>query len=352
MKTSSHSVELKPGVRFDAVWLKDTLFLEDDEANALGVSKYDGMILFGQLYQLDAQQLMGLARIVFDTDDMVMMLTEADHSYTLQSYITELATPLEIDEVVTFSHERTVPERDSLLTQLFEAYQIGITDLVVSISDKFSKFLGMQPGHESKLEVQRLNRVNRRTGLPVQQRPRIEYSNLLPNLLIIDVSSSQGQTLIENIVDNCIDLAVKYDMHLAIVSHTAEWFVPGTYDRDTVLNSPCMNGGTRYAALAEIGVASQQWGTVVTVADIDGQSSDMTAWSQAGGSIDKVVDISTVAGQTWLSEIVNVQAPGDVQQLVVAPENHAARLAYEQAEEDFGRMAFGGYDELGEYNEF
>jgi hypothetical protein len=235
---------------------------------------------------------------------------------------------------------------------LFEAYQIGITDLVVSISDKFSKFLGMQPGHESKLEVQRLNKVNRRTGLPIQTRPRIEYSNLLPNLLIIDVSSSQGQTLIESIVDNCIDLAVKYDMHLGIVSHVAEWYVPGTYDRDSVMASPCMNGGTRYAALAEIGVASQQWGTVVTVADIDGQSSDMTAWSQAGGSIDKVVDISTVAGQTWLSEIVNVQAPGDVQQLVVAPENPAARRAYEQAEEDFGRLAFGGYDEFGEYNEF
>lgn len=352
MKTSNHTVELKPGVLFDSVWLKDTLFLTDDEAAALGVSKYDGLILFGQLYQLDAQQLMHAAQIVFDEDDMVQMLTSADHSYTLQSYITKLSVPLEITETVTYSYEKTVPERDSLLTQLFEAHQVGITDLVVSIADKFSKFLGMQPGHESKLEVQRLSKVNRRTGLPVSQRARIEYSNLLPNLLIIDVSGSQGEALIESIVDNCIDLAVKYDMHLAIVSHGAEWYVPGTYDRETVMQSMWMNGGTRYAALAEIGVASQQWGTVVTVADIDGRASDMDAWKQAGGSIDKVVDISTVSGQTWLSEIVNVQAPGDVQQLVVAPENPAARRAYEQAEQDFGRMAYGGYDELGEYNEF
>jgi hypothetical protein len=339
MMTHNNTVELKPGVLFDSVWLRDTLYLSDDDAAALGVSKYDGMILFGQLYKLDAQQLMTVARIVFKDDDMVQMLTAADHSYTLQSYIETLGHELHIVETIKFSEAKTVPERDSLLTQLFEAYQVGITDLVVKISDKFSKFLNTLPGHESKLEVQRLGKVNRRTGLPVSQRARIEYSNLLPNLLIIDVSSSQGRELIESVVDNCIDLAVKYDMHLGIVSHIAEWYVPGTYDRNSVMNSPCMNGGTRYAALAEIGVASQQWGTVVTLADIDGQRNDMDAWQQAGGSIDQVVDISTVAGQTWLSEIVNVQAPGKVQQLVVAPTTNAARRQYEQSEQEFHDMA-------------
>jgi hypothetical protein len=331
-------------VLFDSKWLKDTLHLTDDEAAALGVSKYDGMILFGQLYQLDAEQLTRLAQIVFAEDDMVQMLTAADHSYTLQSYIEELGYDLEVVEQITYSSAKHNPEHDSLLAQLFEAHQVGVTDLVVKISEKFSKFLSTLPGHESKLEVMRLGKVNRRTGLPVSQRARIEYSNLLPNLLIIDVSSSQGRTLIESVVDDCIALAVKYDMHLAIVSHTAEWYVPGTYDRDSVMNSPCMMGGTRYAALAEIGVASQQWGTVVCLADIDGQRSDMTAWEQAGGSIDQVIDISTVAGQTWLSEIVNVQAPGAVQQLVVAPVTQAARLQYEQSEQEFHDMV----DNLGD----
>lgn len=341
MQTTSKTVELKPGVQFDRVWLKDTLCITDDEAAALGVSKYDGMVLFGQLYKLDAQELMVLARIVWDEDDFVQMLTEGDHSYSLQSYIEELDVPLEINETITYSSAKTNLQQDSLLAALFDAHQVGITSLVMEISDKFSKFLGAQPGHESKLEVQRLNKVNRRTNLPVSQRARIEYSSLLPNLLIIDVSSSQGRALVESIVDNCIDLAVKYDMHLAIVSHGAEWFVPGTYDRDTVMNSQWMNGGTRYASLAEIGVASQRWGTVVTVADIDGQRSDMTAWQQAGGTIDRVVDISTVDGQTWLSEIVAIQAPGTVQQLVVAPVNHAARTAYEQARLVFDEDGFG-----------
>lgn len=331
MKTSNHTVELKPGVRFDKVWLKETLFLDEDQAAALGVSQYDGLILFGQLYKLDAQQLMVLTSIVFEGDTLVDMLTKGDHSYSLQSYIEELDMPLEINEEITFSEEKTNPEQDSLLAALFDAHQVGITSLVLEISDKFSKFLSTQPGHESKLEVQRLNKVNRRTGLPVSMRSTIENSMLLPNLLIIDVSGSQGIDLVESIVDGCIDLAVKYDMHLAIVSHIAEWFVPGTYDRDTVMASDCMNGGTRYASLAEIGVASQAWGTVVTVADIDGQQSDITAWKQAGGSIDKVVDISTVSGQTWLSEIVNVQAQGSVQQLVVAPESYHSREAYEQS---------------------
>lgn len=352
MMTTSKTVELKPGVRFDETWLKETLFLTDDEAAALGVSKYDGLILFGQLYKLNVQQLMVLARIVHKTDDMVMMLTESDHSYTLQSYIEKLDVPLEINETITYSSAKTNPEYDSLLTTLFDAHQVGITDLVLKISDKFSKFLSAQPGHESKLEVRRLSKVNRRTGMPVSQRARIEYSNLLPNLLIIDVSGSQGRTLIESIVDNCIDLAVKYEMHLAIVSNSAEWYVPGTYDRDAVMGSPCMNGGTRYAALAEIGVASQQWGTVVTLADIDGHRNDMDAWRQAGGTIDKVVDISTVAGQTWLSEIVAVQSASKVQQLVVAPENHAARAAYEQSQIDMGLPEHGGYDEFGDYTEF
>lgn len=349
MKTSNKTVELKPGVQFDRVWLKETLCLTDDEATELGVSKYDGMILFGQLYKLDAQELMVLARIVFEDEDFVQMLTEGDHSYSLQSYIEELDVPLVIDETITFSEEKTNPDHDSLLTQMFEAHQVGITSLVMEIADKFAKFLGAQPGHESKLEVQRLNKVNRRTNLPVSQRARIEYSSLLPNLLIIDVSSSQGRSLIESIVDNCIGLAVKYDMHLAIVSHGAEWYVPGTYDRDTVMNSQWMNGGTRYAALAEIGVASQQWGTVICVADVDGQQSDMTAWKQAGGSIDQVVDISTVDQQTWLSEIVAVQAPGTVQQLVVAPVNHTARAAYEQSQivfededEEFNDQEYNG----------
>lgn len=343
MMTSSRTAELKPGVRFDEAWLKDTLYLTEEDADALGVSKYDGLILFGQIYKLNAQQLMHLARIVFnidDTDDMIGMLTDGDHSYTLQSYVEELADALNIEETITFSEERTVPEYDSLLTQLFEAHQVGITDLVVQISDKFSKFLSAQPGHESKLEVQRLNKVNRRTGMPVSQRARIEYSNLLPNLLIIDVSGSQGRHLIESIVDSCIDLAVKYDMHLAIVSHIAEWYVPGTYDRDTVMNSPCMNGGTRYASMAEIGVASQAWGTVVTMADYDGQQSDRDAWRKAGGSIDKVVDISTVTKQSWLSEAVNVQAPGPVQQLVVAPEHPDQRREYEQS---LAAAGFGEY---------
>lgn len=339
MKTSNHTVELKPGVCFDSVWLKDTLHLDDDEAAMLGVSKYDGMILFGQLYQLDAQQLMVLAQIVFGGERLVDMLTAGDHSYTLQSYLEDLTEPLNITETITFSEEKTVPERDSLLTQLFEAHQVGITDLIIQVSDKFSKFLNTLPGHESKLEVQRLNKVNRRTGLPIMTRPRIEYSNLLPNLLIIDVSGSQGRDLVESIVDNCIDLAIKYEMHLAIVSHIAEWYVPGTYDRNDVMDSPCMNGGTVYRSLADIGVASQDWGTVVTVADIDGQQNDMAAWKAAGGTVEKVVDISTVAGQTWLSEIVNVQAPGDVQQLVVAPQTRAARQQYEQAEEEFHVMA-------------
>lgn len=329
MQTTSKTVELKPGVLFDRVWLKDTLHVTDDEAAALGVNKYDGMILFGQLYKLDAQQLMALARIVWDEEPFVQMLTEGDHSYTLQSYIAELDVPLEIDETITFSPAKTNPKQDSLFAALFEAHQVGITSLVLEISDKFAKFLGAQPGHESKLEVQRLNKVNRRTSLPVSQRARIEYSSLLPNLLIIDVSGSQGVALIESIVDNCIGLAVKYDMHLAIVSHGAEWFVPGTYDRDTVMESKWMNGGTRYASLAEIGVASQQWGTVICVADYDGQQSDRDAWQKAGGSIERVVDISTVTKQTWLSEAVNVQAPGTVQQLVVAPVDHAARAAYE-----------------------
>lgn len=344
MQTTSPTVELKPGVRFDKTWLKDTLFLTDDEALDLSVNKYDGLILFGQLYKLDAQQLMALAAIVYDEDDMITMLTAGDHSYTLQSYCTELAEPLEIYEQISYAPEVTVPEQESLLTALFDAHQVGITDLVVEISDKFSKFLSTMPGHESKLEVQRLNKVNRRTMLPVQVRPRITHSSLLPNLLIIDVSSSQGSTLIESIVDNCIDLAVKYEMHLGIVSHNAEWYVPGTYDRDAVMESPCMNGGTRYAALAEIGVASQDWGTVVTVADIDGQRSDMTAWQQAGGTIDQVVDISTVAGQTWLSEIVAVQSQAKVQQLVVAPENYLARAAYEQSVRDFEAFSFEDHE--------
>lgn len=345
MQTHNKTVELKPGVQFDRVWLKETLCTTDDEADALGVSKYDGMILFGQLYKLDAQELMVLAKIVFEDEDFVQMLTKGDHSCTLQSYIQELDSPLIIFEEITYSEAKANPSRDNLLAKMFEAYQVGITSLVLEIADKFSKFLNMQPGHESKLEVQRLNKVNRRTGLPVSQRARIEYSSLLPNLLIIDVSSSQGKSLIESIVDNCIDLAVKYDMHLAIVSHGAEWYVPGTYDRDTVMSSKWMNGGTRYAALAEIGVASQRWGTVVTVADIDGQKSDMTAWQQAGGSIDTVVDISTVDGQTWLSEIVAVQAPGTVQQLVVAPRNYTARAAYEQSILVFDEDGFGLHPE-------
>lgn len=349
MKTSNHTVELKPGVRFDKVWLKDTLFLDEDQADALGVSRYDGLILFGQLYKLDSRQLMTLTKIVFDDDDMVSMLTAGDHSYTLQSYIETLDVPLDIVETITFSEEKTNPENDSLLAALFDAHQIGITALVMEISDKFSKFLSMQPGHESKLEVQRLNKVNRRTKLPVSMRTTIENSQLLPNLLIIDVSGSQGVNLIESIVDNCIDLAVKYEMHLAIVSHIAEWFIPGTYDRDTVMQSPCMNGGTVYRSLADIGVASQEWGTVVTVADIDGQMSDKDAWSKAGGSIDQVIDISTVAGQTWLSEIVNVQSSGTVQQLVVAPDTPLSQQEYEQSkleleDVDWADTWFNDYD--------
>lgn len=354
MKTSSDSVELKPGVQFSSSWLKETLYLDEDQAAALGVSQYDGMILFGQLYKLDSEQLMQVARIVFDEDDMVQLLTSGDHSYSLQSYVKELAEPLEIEETITFSEGKTNPERDSLLTALFSANQVGITQLVMEISDKFAKFLGTQPGHESKLQVQRLSRVNKRTGLPMSMRSVIENSSLLPNLLIIDVSGSQGYSLIAGIVDNCIDLAVKYDMHLVIVSHVAEWYVPGTYDRETVMASPCMGGGTRYASMAEIGVASQSWGTVVTVADIDGQGSDITAWQEAGGTVDKVVDISTVAGQSWLSEIVNVQAPkrSKVQQLVVAPDSQRKEREYREAREDFEARALAWGEHEGGFIEW
>lgn len=328
MKTKSDTVTLKPGVQFDRLWLQETLATTEEQAAILGVSRYDAAILFGQLYKLDAQQLTALMRIVFDDNDMVRMLTEGDHSCTLQSYCEELAKELEIVETITFSEEKTNPEHGSMLTAMFDAHQVGITDLVVEITDKFSRFLRTMPGHESKLEVQRLARVNRRTGLPVSQRSTITNSSLLPNLLIIDVSGSQGYDLIEGIVDDCIALAEKYEMHLAIVSHMAEWYVPGTYDREAVMKSDCINGGTCYAALAEIGVASQNWGTVVTLADIDGQRSDLTAWQQAGGTVDRIVDISTVSGQTWLSEIVACQSQRKVQQLVVAPESPTARREY------------------------
>ena len=351
MKTTSDTVTLKPGVQFDRLWLQETLATTEEQAAVLGVSRYDAAILFGQLYKLDAQQLTALMRIVFDDNDMVRMLTEGDHSYTLQSYTEELAEELEIVEQITFSEEKTNPEHDSMLTAMFDAHQVGITNLVVEITDKFSRFLNTLPGHESKLEVQRLARVNRRTGLPVSQRAAITNSSLLPNLLIIDVSGSQGVDLIESIVDDCIALAVKYEMHLAIVSHMAEWYVPGTYDRKTVMESPCINGGTRYAALAEIGVASQDWGTVVTLADIDGQRSDLTAWKEAGGTIDRIVDISTVAGQTWLSEIVACQSQRKVQQLVVAPESSIAREAYRNSVLDLDDMFefdeyYSSYDEI------
>ena len=112
-----------------------------------------------------------------------------------------------------------------------QEHQVGITNLIVEISDKFSKFLGMQPGHESKLEVQRLNKVNRRTGLPIMTVMGSSTASAARVHALTAAGATVNDAVVMTIGDTLIDgLAME-------VHHSVDGLLGGNFLRVSPLSS-------------------------------------------------------------------------------------------------------------------
>ena len=288
LRTSLTVIEIKKGIRFSRQVLAQLLDTPED------------VLFFGQVYDLDANQVGKLMVMLFDTDLVTALFGEAAvHSTELQDYIVGLVDDLEQGEL---SFDETIPA-GQILPEVWKSLEIEVAQSIKDVATKLGNTVALLPGKNGHMVFKHMMALNRQRPQLGDYKARIAHARQQQNLLILDVSGSMTSPTVQAIVDDVVALSYQANAHMAIVSdHTTHW-EPGGYDTQAVLNAATY-GGTHYETLAPL-FQSHDWGTVITVADYDSSHAAKNHLARAAKSrIGCVVDVSLVNRPTYLAECV------------------------------------------------
>jgi len=287
-------VEIKPGVKFARATLQDLL---PDAETAL---------FFAKVYDLDYHQVSSLLATVLSSTLAHALFEEGgEHSDELQDYIVDLMDMAGIvdDGEVTFGAD--VPHGE-ILPQMWESLEVAVAQSIKDVASKLESVVGMLPGKQGSMIFSSMMKLNKQRPTLGDFRASIHHEPEKQNLLILDVSGSMSSGTVRQIVDDVVALSYTSNAHMAVVSNTCTYWVPGSYSVDDVL-AAAEYGGTHYEQLAPL--FDRDWGTVICVADYDSSRSAKSTLSRCVGRIDTVLDISLVSRPTFLSECVGQLAP-------------------------------------------
>jgi len=295
-------VDVKAGVVFPLSTLKKIL----DTNRRLAT--------FAAHFQLDQYELGSLLRLVRPGVTMVQFLSDsaAFHSMELQTYIVGLGFEHDIR-----AGEIDAPDEvgdDELLVELFEQFRVKVATQIDDFAVEMDAALKSAKPKKAKKVLRRMRKLHKTVTKIGLEELVIERYGQEPVLVILDVSASMGEPLIEAIVEPVVAMAVEADAYLAIVSNTTTWWRPGEFSVASVLAAAEFQG-TKYETLKVL--LDKDWSTVVTVADYDSSMGAKHAIADCTGKIGQVLDISVVECPTFLSECVG-QLAGEVRPLMVA----------------------------------
>jgi hypothetical protein len=295
-------VEVKPGVKFSLAMLKAML---PDVETAL---------FFGKLYELDYRQLSTLLSMVVQSDLADVLFAESEvHSDELQDYIVDICEVAGVEYgAVTFGE---APPHGEILPAVWESMRVEIADSIRVVAEKLKDTVGLLPGKQGQMVFSSMMMLNARRPVLGDYRAQIHHEPVKENLVVLDVSGSMSEPTVRMIIDDVVALSYAANAHMAVVSNTCSFWVPGSYSVDDVLDR-CEFSGTQYETLADL--FQQDWGTVICVADYD-SSADAKRYLRVNckGRIELVLDISLVNRPTFLAQCVG-QLADEVRPLLVS----------------------------------
>lgn len=302
LAASLEIIEVKPGKRFS----KSTLqyMLRDTEA----------VLFFGKLYELNISQLRDLLMLCVKSDVVSALFGEGHaHSTDLQDYLVDICHQGNL-EPGELGLSKSAPKAD-ILPAVWDALEVEVAQSIKDVAAKLESVVGLLPGKQGSMVFQSMMTMNAKRPTLGDHRARITHARQKENLLILDVSGSMTEGTIRRIVDDVVALSYKANAHLAIVSNTCTYWVPGSYDSDAVLRASEF-GGTHYEELTPL--FDRDWGVVITVADYDSSYRAKQRLASCKGSIDTLLDLSLVNQPTFLAECVG-QLANEVRPLLIAP---------------------------------
>jgi hypothetical protein len=296
LKASVELVEIKPGIKFSRHVL--TELLPDVETT----------LFFAKTYELDAATLSRLLQITVKNGDLTSALFSGDHSTELQDYLVGV-----VDDYnnTTWSASVNAGEisygaahiKGEILPQVWKSLEVTIAQSIRDVATKLTQTFARLPGKQGRVAFDTLMKMNAKRPTVGTFEARVKHDPTKENLLILDVSGSMRPGTIKAIINDVVALAYMANAHLAIVSDSATYWAPGTYDTDSVLEAAEYQG-THYEQLGPV-LNGRDWGVVITVADYDSSRNAMSYLAnEVTSTIDEVVDISLVGKTTFLAQCV------------------------------------------------
>lgn len=288
LAASLELVEVKPGLKFSRGMLAQVL------------PDVETILFFGKVYELDYRQLSALLFKLLQSD-LSEELFNGSHSEDLQDYLIDICQPVSAVDGGDVVYEPAMPHGE-ILPELWKSLEVEVAASIKAVAAKLQSVVGMLPGKQGEMVFRSMMKLNAKRPTLGDYRAQVHHAGAPDNLLIFDVSGSMTEHTVRALVDDVVSMSYMANAHLVIVSNTATWWQPGSYDTAVVL-AKAEYGGTYYDELVE--VLNQDWGTVITVADYDSSQSakDFIA-KNAVGSIETVLDISLVNRPTFLAECV------------------------------------------------
>ena len=277
----------------------------------------ESTLFFAQLYRLNAQSLGVLIGDLFNTPLATALTKEGGlHSNLLQDYLIDIGyQPMIREGAIIFGE---VKPKGEILPEVWKSLEVEIADSIQAVGDKLESVIGDLEGRKGHMILQHMQILNAKRPTIGDVRAHVQHKPQVPNLIVFDVSGSVAETTVRALVDDVVALAWQANAHLAIVSNTCTHWQPGEYTVEAVLQA-AEYMGTHYEELAPL-FDTQQWGTVVTIADYDSSYAVMSEIKKCQGSIQQLLDISLVWRPTFLSEVLG-QLSKDTKSMLISSPN-------------------------------
>lgn len=254
-------------------------------------------LFFARAYDLDYTKLSLLMKELFKST-VIAELMQGYHSLMLQDYLVDIVPDYMYSELEPNYVDR--PPHAEILPQLWESLELVVANSIKEVADKLSGVLDLLPGKQGQMVFNHMAKLNRQRPTIGVYQAGVHHAPVVENLVIFDVSGSMSEQTVARLVNDVVALSWKANAHLAIVSDSAFYWEPGTYNVTDVL-ARAEYGGTHYEMLTPL--LQRDWGTVITIADYD---SSLAAAHHikfnARGRIDTILDISLVNQPTFLAK--------------------------------------------------
>jgi hypothetical protein len=309
LRDSLDLVEVKTGLFFSVDTLRTFI---PDAATA---------VFFAHLYEMDHIHMSALLSRVLNTDLASALFNEGEgHSSDLQDYIVDIASAAGVDMGQTTFNEE--PPKGEILPEVWAQLEVEVAQSIKDVAAKLEGVIGLLPGKQGSMVFESMMKMNKLRPTIGVHGARITHERQKENLVILDVSGSMNSDTVGRIVEDVVAMSYMANAHMAIVSDSTTYWIPGSYSVEDILTHATYCG-THYETLVDL--FDRDWGTVITIADYDSSyGAKEHIANNSVGSIDTVLDISLVNRPTFLAECVG-QLATEVRPLLVANSRHVLR---------------------------